>query len=85
MARTTLTKHVARRQEQTFADWCVEVRDLAGERWPVFQTKPQRSMRFGEAARRRNKPSTWLGSFCRRKPQPLDVARRPSSPGLDRL
>jgi hypothetical protein len=32
MARTTLTKHVARRQEQTFADWCVEVRDLAGER-----------------------------------------------------
>jgi len=51
MARTTLTKHVARRQEQTFADWCVEVRDLAGERWPVFQ------MRFGEAARRRNKPS----------------------------
>jgi len=36
MARTTLTKHVARRQEQTFADWCVEVRDLAGERWPDF-------------------------------------------------
>lgn len=26
----------ARRQEQTFADWCVEIRDLAGERWPDF-------------------------------------------------
>ncbi len=36
MARITLTKHVARRQEQTFADWCVEARDLAGERWPDF-------------------------------------------------
>jgi hypothetical protein len=34
MART-LTKHVVR-QEQTFADWCVEVRGLVGERWPDF-------------------------------------------------
>jgi hypothetical protein len=33
MART-LTKHVARRQEQTFADWFAELRELAGERWP---------------------------------------------------
>ncbi len=33
MARA-LQKHVARRQDQTFADWCAEVRDLAGERWP---------------------------------------------------
>jgi len=34
MARTAVTKHVARRQEITFADWCAEVRELAGERWP---------------------------------------------------
>jgi hypothetical protein len=30
----TLQKHVARRQDQTFADWFAELRDLAGERWP---------------------------------------------------
>ena len=35
MART-LTKHVARRQDESFADWCVEIRELAGERWPEF-------------------------------------------------
>jgi hypothetical protein len=28
-----LTKHVARRQDQTFADWFAELRELAGERW----------------------------------------------------
>ena len=28
-----LQKHVARRQDQTFADWFAELRDLAGERW----------------------------------------------------
>jgi hypothetical protein len=33
MART-LTKHVARRQEQTFADWFAELRELAGRRGP---------------------------------------------------
>ena len=33
MART-LTKHVAKRQEQTFADWLAELRELAGDRWP---------------------------------------------------
>jgi hypothetical protein len=33
MART-LTKHVARRQEQTFADLLAELRELAGESWP---------------------------------------------------
>ena len=32
MARA-LTKHVARRQDQTFADWFAELRELAGERW----------------------------------------------------
>jgi len=26
----------ARRQEQTLSDWCAEVRELAGERWPDF-------------------------------------------------
>jgi hypothetical protein len=33
MART-LTKHVAKRQEQIFADWFAELRELAGDRWP---------------------------------------------------
>jgi hypothetical protein len=28
-----LTKHVARRKDQTFADWFAELRELAGERW----------------------------------------------------
>jgi hypothetical protein len=32
MARA-LQKHVARRQDQPFADWCAEVRELAAERW----------------------------------------------------
>jgi hypothetical protein len=35
MART-LMKHVARRQDQSFADRCAEIRELAGERWPEF-------------------------------------------------
>ncbi|MGH6794292.1 MAG: hypothetical protein ACREDD_05145 [Methylocella sp.] len=29
-----LQKHVVRLQDQTFADWCAEVRDLAAGRWP---------------------------------------------------
>ncbi len=28
-----LQKHVARRQDQAFADWFAELRELAGERW----------------------------------------------------
>ena len=35
MART-LMKHVARRQDQSFADWCAEIMELAGKRWPEF-------------------------------------------------
>jgi hypothetical protein len=27
-----LQKHIARRQDQTFADWFAELRELAGER-----------------------------------------------------
>jgi len=34
MARTALSKHVARAQDVSFADWLAELRDLAGERWP---------------------------------------------------
>jgi hypothetical protein len=34
MVRNAVSKHVAKRQETAFADWCAEVRDLAGERWP---------------------------------------------------
>lgn len=30
----TLQKHVARRQDLTFADWFAELRELAAERWP---------------------------------------------------
>jgi hypothetical protein len=33
MARNLQTKLI-RVQAATFADWCAEVRDLAGERWP---------------------------------------------------
>ncbi|MGQ0445899.1 MAG: hypothetical protein ACT4O2_12435 [Beijerinckiaceae bacterium] len=28
-----LQKHVARRQDETFANWFAELRELAGERW----------------------------------------------------
>jgi hypothetical protein len=28
-----LQKHIARRRDQTFADWFAELRELAGERW----------------------------------------------------
>jgi hypothetical protein len=28
-----LQKHVARRQDQTFADWFAELKELAGEQW----------------------------------------------------
>ena len=34
MARTSMTKHVVRRLEETFVDWFAELRELAGERWP---------------------------------------------------
>jgi hypothetical protein len=33
MARNLQTK-IIRVQAHTFADWCAEVRELAGERWP---------------------------------------------------
>jgi hypothetical protein len=28
-----LQKHITRQQDQTFADWFAELRELAGERW----------------------------------------------------
>ncbi|MGI8570385.1 MAG: hypothetical protein ACR2KT_15710 [Methylocella sp.] len=34
-------KHVARRQDQTFADWCAEVRELSGERWADVSDQAQ--------------------------------------------
>jgi len=34
-----LTKHVARRQDQTFADWFAELKDLAGERPRAVQNR----------------------------------------------
>jgi hypothetical protein len=30
----TLQKQLIRVQAASFADWCAEVRDLAGDRWP---------------------------------------------------
>jgi hypothetical protein len=33
MARA-IQKNIARRQEQTFADWFAKLRELAGDRWP---------------------------------------------------
>ena len=41
MARTAMTKHVVRRQEETFADWFAELRELAGERSPEILNKRQ--------------------------------------------
>jgi hypothetical protein len=35
MGRTALSKHVAPRQDVSFADWLAELRDLAGEQWPA--------------------------------------------------
>jgi hypothetical protein len=34
MVRSAVVKHVVKRQEVTFADWCSGVRELAEERWP---------------------------------------------------
>jgi hypothetical protein len=34
MTRIAIQKHIARRQDVTFADWFAELRELAGERWP---------------------------------------------------
>ena len=34
MPRTSLQKQLIRVQSTTFADWCAEVRELAGDRWP---------------------------------------------------
>jgi hypothetical protein len=49
MARA-LQKHVARRQDQTFADWCAEIRDLAGERWPEVSDQATYSPVWGGGA-----------------------------------
>jgi hypothetical protein len=56
-----LQKHVARRQDQTFADWFAELREQAGERWADVADQAQRSMRFGAAVRRRHRRFTWSG------------------------
>jgi hypothetical protein len=46
-----LQKHVARRQDQTFADWFAELRELAGERWAdVADQAPNLYAVYGEAA-----------------------------------
>jgi len=41
MARTAMTQHVVRRQEETFVDWFAELRELAGERWPEISEQAQ--------------------------------------------
>jgi hypothetical protein len=53
MART-LTKAVARRQDQTFADWFAELRELAGDRWAeVADQAPTVYVVWGGGARPR--------------------------------
>ncbi|QBR72153.1 hypothetical protein CU048_13730 [Beijerinckiaceae bacterium] len=59
MARA-IQKHIARRQDVTFADWFAELRELAGDRWPTSRIKHRPSTRYGAAARRRSKRFTWL-------------------------
>jgi hypothetical protein len=49
-------KQLFRASVQTFADWCAEVRDLAGERWPEVSRRLG-SMRFGAATRRATGPA----------------------------
>lgn len=56
MART-LTKHVGRRQEQTFADWFAELREsLRATAGPTSPIKGKPFMRSGVAARHRKGP-----------------------------
>ncbi|MFZ3327739.1 MAG: hypothetical protein WA231_18465 [Methylocella sp.] len=57
-----LQKHVARRQDQTFADWFAEFKELtAGERWADVADQGRRSLLYGAAARRPRKLCTWWG------------------------
>ena len=58
MARA-LQKHVARQQDQTFADWFAELASWRASAGLTSRTRRQRSMRFGAAVRRRHKPCTW--------------------------
>jgi len=54
-----LQKHGARRQDQTFADWFAELRELAGERWADV-AEPTIYAVWG-GGRRQRKPCTWWG------------------------
>jgi hypothetical protein len=62
-----LQKHVARRQDQTFADWFAELRELAGERWADVADQAPTIYAVGAAVRRRHRRFTWWGSFSRRR------------------
>jgi hypothetical protein len=45
-----IQKHIARRQDQTYADWFAELRELAGESWAaVADQAPRQFTRFGAA------------------------------------
>jgi hypothetical protein len=58
MARN-IQKQLIRVQAQTFSDWCAEVRELAGQRWPMSRTNARRSTPSGAAARHPRRRSTW--------------------------
>jgi hypothetical protein len=63
-----LQKHVARRQDQTFADWFAELKDLAGERWAdVADQAPTIYAVWGGGATRRQR---------RDEPHPLPHSER---------
>jgi hypothetical protein len=56
MARA-LQKQLIRVQAATFADWCAEVRDLAGERWPeVSDQAPTLYAAWGGGATAKSAP-----------------------------
>jgi hypothetical protein len=60
MARTAMTKHVVRRQEETFVDWFAELRELAGERWPEIS---EQALERRAERRTIGRPYVWLRRF----------------------
>jgi hypothetical protein len=61
-----MTKHVVRRQEEMFADWFAELRELAGERWPEISEQAPTAFATWVDARRALHDVTFLASMARK-------------------
>jgi hypothetical protein len=59
MQMTRAPRNTLRRQDQTFADWFAELRELAGERWADVVDQAPTIYAVWAAARRRNRLCTW--------------------------